>query len=146
MLGRDWCRRGGKRSRYDTNSLSSRTCNTIFVECLVQDAYGNVAVRQGRLLASPQDMYINRIRRRREKRFEHSLGLRNIIWGLRIDQGGRTELRLKKLQNVRSELGITYIEYLPNSELTVEMELRTSHIVRLYTYVRGHNDRIAANT
>ena len=48
MLGRGWCRRGGKRSRYDVNLLSSRTCNTIFVDCLVQDAYDNVAIRIGR--------------------------------------------------------------------------------------------------
>ena len=45
MLGRDWCRRGGKRSRYDVNVSSSRTCNMICVDCLVQDAYGNVAIR-----------------------------------------------------------------------------------------------------
>ena len=44
-----------------------------------------------------------------KKRFEHSLGLRNIIWGLRIDQGGRAELRLKMLQNVRAELGIIHV-------------------------------------
>jgi hypothetical protein len=48
MLGRGWCRRGGKRSRYDVNLSSSRTCNTIFVDCLVQDAYDNVAIRIGR--------------------------------------------------------------------------------------------------
>ena len=64
MLGTDWSCQEGKKSRFDVNLLSSGTCNTIFVDCLVQDAYGNVAVRQGRLLASPQDMYINRIRRR----------------------------------------------------------------------------------
>ena len=47
MLGRDWFRRGGKMSRYDV-SFSSRTCNTIFVDCIVQDAYGNVVIRIGR--------------------------------------------------------------------------------------------------
>ena len=50
MLGRDWCRRGGKRSRYDANLSSSRTCNTFFVDCLVQDAYGNVATKDLRCL------------------------------------------------------------------------------------------------
>ena len=47
MLGRGWCRRGGKRSRYDVNSSSSRICDTTFVECLVVDEYGNVAIRVG---------------------------------------------------------------------------------------------------
>ena len=64
VLGREWCRLGGKRSHYNANVSSSRTCNTVFVDYLVQDAYGNVAVRQERLLASPQDININRIRRR----------------------------------------------------------------------------------
>ena len=64
MFEQDWCRRGGKRSRYNVNFLSSRTCNMIFVDCLVQDAYGNVAIRIGRLLASLQHMYINQIGRR----------------------------------------------------------------------------------
>ena len=32
-LGRNMSHRRGKRSRYDVNSLSSRTCDTIFVEC-----------------------------------------------------------------------------------------------------------------
>ena len=31
MLGRDWCRRRGKRSRYNLTSLSLRTCNTILL-------------------------------------------------------------------------------------------------------------------
>ena len=47
-LGRDWYHQGGNRSRYDVNLLSSRTCNTIFVDCLVQDAYGTVVIRIGR--------------------------------------------------------------------------------------------------
>ena len=64
MLGREWCHQGGKRSRYDANVPSSRACKTCFVDWLVQDACGNVAIRIGRLLASPQGMYINRIRRR----------------------------------------------------------------------------------
>ena len=68
-------------------------------------------VRQGRVLTSPQDMYINRIRKRCEKRFEHSLGLRNIIWGLRIDEGGRAALRLKMLQYVRAEVGFIRVQY-----------------------------------
>ena len=42
MLGRNWCRRGGKRSRYNVNVSSSRTCNTICIDCLVHNAYGNV--------------------------------------------------------------------------------------------------------
>ena len=63
ILGRDWCHRGGKRSCYNVNS-SSCTCNRIFVDCLVQDAYGNVAIRILTLLASPQHMYINQIGRR----------------------------------------------------------------------------------
>ena len=47
MLGRDWCRRRGKRSRCDVNLLSLRTCNTVFIECLVVDAHCNVAIRVG---------------------------------------------------------------------------------------------------
>ena len=35
MLGRDWCRRGETRSRYDVNLSLLRTCNTIFVDRLV---------------------------------------------------------------------------------------------------------------
>ena len=58
MFERDWSRRGGKRSYYDVNLLSSRTCNTHFVDCLVQDAYGNVAIKI-EMLTSPQHMYIN---------------------------------------------------------------------------------------
>ena len=64
MLGRVLCRRRGKRSRYNVNSSSLRTCNTMFVECLVVDACVNVASRVGRLLTHTQHMYINRIIRR----------------------------------------------------------------------------------
>ena len=64
MLGRDWCRRGGKRSRYDVLSSSSRACNTILSVRLMMRAHGNVAIRQGRWMRRPQVSHINRIRRR----------------------------------------------------------------------------------
>ena len=64
MLGRDWCRRGGKRSRYDVLSSSSRACNTILSVRLRMSAYGNVAIRQGRWMPRPQVSHINRIGRR----------------------------------------------------------------------------------
>ena len=48
MLGRNWCHRGGQRSRYDVNASSLCTSNKDFVERLVQNAYGNVAIRIGR--------------------------------------------------------------------------------------------------
>jgi hypothetical protein len=49
MLERDWSRRLGKRSHYNVNSLSLRTCNTVFVEYLVVlDVCGNVVIRVGR--------------------------------------------------------------------------------------------------
>ena len=48
MLGRDWCHRGGKRSRYNVNSASSRTRNSIFIQCLVVYEYGNIMIGIGR--------------------------------------------------------------------------------------------------
>ena len=48
MLGKNWCRQRGKRSHYGVNLLSSCTCDTIFVECLVVDECGNVTIRIGR--------------------------------------------------------------------------------------------------
>ena len=59
MLGRDWCRQGGKGIRYNVNVSSSRTCTMIFVDFLVQDAYSNVAIRIGRMMASLQHVHIN---------------------------------------------------------------------------------------
>ena len=48
MPGMDLCWGGGKKSHYHVILLSSHTCNTIFVDFLVQDVYGNVPIRIGR--------------------------------------------------------------------------------------------------
>ena len=69
MVGRDWCCQRVKSSRCNADALSSRTCNTILVECLVVDTYVNIASRVRQWLASPQHMYINLIGRRQDEGF-----------------------------------------------------------------------------
>ena len=96
-VGKELVPPGRKKEPLRCELLSSRNCNTIFVECLVQNEYGNVTIRIGRLLASPQHMYINRIGRRRERRFEHSRSLQNIIWELSIDHMRSHKIKLAKV-------------------------------------------------